>query len=146
MRMLRIPNLNYNGGTMKKMICLFMLLACTSRLKAETKIEPYGLSDCISDPSQSIPVKYMRSVLAGGLIGAGTGILSAYFDSLAPQFWPITWFIAMNTRCDLLSSIGHDMTAHDVAYHDGLMRLGSLVSTWIAWYKSYSHLNGRSPF
>ncbi len=146
--MLTIVNLNYNGGTMKKILCSFMLIVCASTMvSAQTiKAKQSALADCISDPSHSIPLKYIRSLLAGGLIGVGTGILSAYFDSLAPQFWPITWFVAMNTRCDLLSSVGHDMAEHDVAYHDGLMRLSSLVATWIAWYKTFYYCNGRSPF
>lgn len=145
--MLTIVNLNYNGGNMKKIMGILLLILCAATLTAQTKkVEQSVLVDCISDPSHSIPLKYIRSLLAGGLIGVGTGILSAYFDSLASQFWPITWFVAMNTRCDLLSSIGNDMGQHNVPYHNGLMRLSSLVAAWVSWYRSFYYLTGRSPF
>lgn len=98
------------------------------------------------NPSSSISLKYLRSLISGALVGAGTGIVSAYFDTIAPHFWPVTWFAAMNIRCDILSSMEKDLADQEVPFHDGLLRLSSFAAAWIAWYKTYYQLNGAAPF
>ena len=138
---------------MKKLVILSALAFCVLSIKIFSNPEHKKVDAIIvSAPvgfcniSDSITLKYIRSLAAGALVGMGTGIVTAYSDTIAPNWWPITWFLAMNARCDLVNSIGNDMSAHEVGYHDGIMRLSALVASWVAWYKTYCYLNGASPF
>lgn len=137
---------------MKKLLIITILLSATHiKVSAQPelkKVDPSQISASLElcDLSDSLTFKYMRSISAGALVGMGIGIVTAYSDTLAPSWWPITWFLAMNARCDLVSSIGSDMNAHEVKNHDGLMRLSALAASWVSWYKTYYHLNGSSPF
>lgn len=133
---------------MKKIviILIFSLLSFDGTACIKENNETGSMVSLLCNPTSSISIKYLRSILAGTLVGAGTGMVSAYCDTVVPPFWPITWFASMNARCDLVSSLGKDMTQNDIPYHDGLMRLSSLVATWIAWYKTFNVLNGHAPF
>ncbi len=137
---------------MKKLLIITILLSaihikiCAQQEFKKVHSPHISTSLELCDLSDSLTFKYIRSLSAGALVGMGVGIVTAYSDTLASSWWPITWFLAMNARCDLVSSIGNDMNAHEVKYHDGLMRLSALAASWVSWYKTYYHLNGSSPF
>ena len=126
---------------MKKLLIITILLSATQiRVLAQPELKKVDSSQIsasleLCDLSDSLTFKYMRSISAGALVGMGIGIVTAYSDTLAPSWWPITWFLAMNARCDLVSSIGSDMNAHEVKKETTMViskkRIGNEGQEWL---------------
>jgi|GEM_PF-6779896 len=98
------------------------------------------------ETQEDLEAKYLRSIMPGILIGGGLGTISAIFDHIAPELWPITWICAMVYRTKLDEAVVTDMTNNHQPHQKALLQLSSWISSWLSYYIAYSKLHGRPPF
>ncbi len=76
---------------MKKMYLLSLLFVMPNLINAGHCAAVYQEHEM---EAEDLEAKYLRSVIPGMLIGGTLGTISAFFDHIVPDLWPITWICA----------------------------------------------------
>lgn len=131
---------------MKKKIFLGLLFTFSS-------VFCYMQPDSVIEENESLQMHednfclfYLRSTLPGIFTGGGVGILNAFIDKLNPRLFPWTWLLAGLYRSRLDDAVSKDMKEKKVSHNSLLLEFSSCISSWAAYYITYSKLHGYPPF